>query len=145
VKDFDALMPAAADLGFTIGGEAFVMVYVRPEVMAEYEDGLAEERARLRGEGDDYENPNAAAEALERLDSRIKSFLKETDHKRYDEIRARTENAVPYAVLKELEKWMVETQSARPTMTPSPSGAGRGSTARTSRARSASPEATPAA
>ncbi len=146
MRNFDEIL--ADDLSFEVGGETFTMVYVRPEVLAEYEDERAEELHRLRVEakesGDEFYIPNDAADTLERLDRRIKSFLRPEDHKRWDELRARTEKAVPYAALTEIERWMVETQSVRPTETPSPSGGGRGSTARSSSARPRSREATPA-
>lgn len=153
MRNFDQeILRPAEDLTFQIGGETFTMMYVRPEVMAEYEDERAEEIQRLREEqkqaeadgGDGFVYiPNDAAQTIERLDRRIKSFLRAEDHGRWDALRARTEAPVPYAQLVELERWMVQTQTVRPTQTPSPSAGGRGRTGRSSSARQSSPEATP--
>ena len=154
MRNFDQeILRPAEDLTFQIGGETFTMLYVRPEVMAEYEDDRAEEIHRLREEqkaaeangGDGFVYiPNDAAQTIERLDRRIKSFLKPEDHERWDKLRARTENPVPYSALTELERWMVQTQTVRPTETPSPSGGGRGRTGRSSTARPSSQAVTPA-
>lgn len=145
MKDFDALI--ADDLTFIVGGERFTMVYVQPEVMALWEDERAERLEALRQEakerGEDFYIPNDAQETVERLDARILSFLDEEDHERWKTLRARKKPAVPYAQLKAVEEWMVETQSARPTQQPSPSAPGRGSTGRSSTVRPRSREATP--
>lgn len=139
------------DLTFVIGGETFTMEYQRPEVLAEYEDARAANLLRIREEakaaeasGEEYIIENDAQQTLDDLDRRIKSMLRETDHKRWDELRARTPqdgHVVPYMQIKELERWMVEVQTVRPTVTPSRSAPGRGSTVRSSTVKPPSREA----
>lgn len=150
MKDFDQEFLQHDDaLTFRVRGEVFQMVYVRPEVLAEWEDQrateLAEARAQMGDDPDAIVTVNAAQQSIDRFDQRIKSFLRDEDKPRWDELRAREKDAVPYVQLREIVNWMVEVQSSRPTETPSPSGAGRGRTGRSSTARSRSQEATRAA
>lgn len=141
------------DLSFIIGGERFTMEYQPPEVLAEYEDARAENLMRIREEakaaeaaGEEYIIENDAQQTILDHDRRIKSMLSSADHERWDELRSRkAPHAVPYMQIKELERWMVEVQTVRPTVTPSPSGAGRGSTGRLSTVKPRSQEAVPAA
>lgn len=115
-RNFDELLEE--DLSFTLGGREFRMVYVRPEVLAAWEDDPQD---------------NTAAESLKRLDDRIKIFLPDDEQRAaYDEIRARDENPVTMSQLNALATWMIEVQSDRPTPPPSPSASGRGSKGRTS-------------
>jgi hypothetical protein len=147
MRDFDAERPS--DLTFKIGGETFTMLLVPPEVLAEWEDAraaeLADQRAKLASGEAIEDTPDAAARSIAITDQRIKSFLDPSDHARYDKVRAKAAgdpDVIPYGALVELKNWMVETQSARPTQTPSPSGGGRGRTGRSSRAASRSQAAT---
>lgn len=126
-RNFDELLQD--DLSFVVRGQTFTMRYVRPEVLAEWED-MEEE-----------ENDTAAA-SVQRLDGRICAFLTPEDAERWKELRAREEDAIPFVQIRELVRWMVETQSHRPTETPSPSEPGRGGTARRSTVRPPSREAT---
>lgn len=118
-KNFDELLEQ--DLEFTIGGETFKMRYVRPEVLAAWEDESIDQKSD---------------ELLKRQDERIMMFLAggAEDHKRWMALRERDENAVPMVQVNELLRWMVEVQTSRPTITPSPSAGGRGRTAATSKA-----------
>lgn len=126
-KNFDELI--ASDLSFIVRGETFRMEYVRPEVLAAWED---EEEVVL--DADEPDKKTAAA-ALERLDARICSFLSEDEAKRWRALREREDGAVPYVQLREIVRWMVEVQSERPTETPSGSAGGRGRTVPSSGAR----------
>ncbi len=111
----------AADLEFEIGGERFLMRQVRPEVLAAWEDEQV---------------PEKALDALAETDRRIKLFLDQTNgaNDRWDTLRAREENPVTMGQLNALLIWMVEVQSGRPTVPPSPSAASPGRTVRSSRA-----------
>lgn len=108
------------DLEFVVGGETFKMKYVRPEVLAAWED----EETSEKSEG-----------ALKQMDARIKLFLDGTNgaHKRWDDIRARDDNPVSMGQINDILLWMVEVQSGRPTIQPSPSVIGRGKTVASSK------------
>ena len=114
-RNFDELI--AEDLSFVLGGETFTMVYVRPEVLASWED---------------EEDPETALESLARADEKIKLFLRAADHERFDALRARDENPVTSEQLNALLRWMIEVQTGRPTVPLSPSDSGLGSTEATS-------------
>lgn len=104
----------ADDLEFTIGGEKFTMKFVRPEVIAAWEDEPAD---------------TSSAAALQSLDKRIGLFLGGNGEiERWQALRAREENPVTMGQLNSLLMWMIEVQSGRPTMPPSPSASGRGRT-----------------
>lgn len=120
MKDFDS--DFEQDLSFIIQGQKFEMRYVRPEVLASWED-----------EPDDTKTEDV----LKRQDERICSFLRDGEEaKRWMVLRQDEENALPLAKLNDLLRWMVEVQTTRPTPTPSPSATGRGRTAASLRAAS---------
>lgn len=128
MKNFDELRES--DLEFVLGGETFRMKYVRPEVLAEWED-------------EEEPETETAAERIERVDNRIIGFLDSSSNgdgkdsvTRYRELRAREENPVSLGQLRAVVVWMMETQTARPTEQPSALAGGRGKTAATSRAGS---------
>lgn len=127
MKNFDSDLEQ--DLKFHIGGEDFQMRYVRPEVLASWEE-----------EPDDEKSD----EILKRQDERVAQFLAtEDDRKRWRALRAREDDALPLVKLNELLRWMVEVQTSRPTNTPSPSESGRGRTAVSSTAGARSRVETP--
>lgn len=117
-RNFDQEL--SEDLEFVIAGETFKMKYVRPEVLAAWEDEAAAEKS----EG-----------ALKQMDDRIKLFLDDSNGaiERWDKLRAREENPISMGQINDLLLWMVEVQSGRPTIPPSPSATGRGRTAASSR------------
>ena len=119
-RNFDELI--AKDLSFVLAGETFTMHYVRPEVLAAWED---------------EPDLDTAAESLLAADQKIKLFLPEADHARYDAVRARDENPVTSEQLNAVLRWMIEVQTGRPTEQPSPSEPGPGSTEATSTEASA--------
>lgn len=120
MKDFDAELDQ--DLSFTIQGKNFKMRYVRPEVLASWED-----------EPDDAKSEDV----LKRQDQRVLQFLAtEEDRKNWIAMREDEENALPLVKLNEVIRWMVEVQATRPTNPPSPLAAGRGKTAASLRAAS---------
>jgi hypothetical protein len=129
-KNFDELL--ADDLSFVVRGETFRMDYVRPEVLAAWEDEDDDSDADAK-EGD-----AAAQNAIARLDDRILGFLPDSEKERWTSLRAREESPVPFVQLRAIVRWMVEVQTERPTETPSPSGGGRGRTAASSTVRSPS-------
>lgn len=129
-RNFDDLL--GDDLTFVVQDELFRMQYVRPEVLAAWED---KEDADLEAGAADAAS---AQTAINRLDQRIESFLVEGDVERWRTLRAREDQAVPFVQLREIVRWMVETQSERPTVTPSASAGGRGRTGASSTAKSPS-------
>lgn len=118
MKDFDSEL-LEQDLSFKIGGETFKMRYVRPEVLAAWEDEPIDEKSD---------------ELLKRQDERIMAFLNGEDNSRdrYLKLRSRENDAVPMVQVNELLRWMIEVQTSRPTTQPSLSAVGPGKRARTS-------------
>lgn len=122
-RNFDEMIEA--DLTFVVSGETFTARYVRPEVLARWEDEVLAIDDKDEAE---RKQEQTAEAAIARLDRRIEDFLVPDDVDRWRTLRAREDRAVPYVVLRELVKWLVEVNSNRPTETPSPSGRGRGRT-----------------
>jgi hypothetical protein len=118
-RNFD--QDLSEDLEFIVGGETFKMKYVRPEVLASWEDEPVSDKS---------EN------ALKQMDERIKMFLDNSNGalERWDALRAREENPIAMGQINDILLWMVEVQSGRPTIPPSPSATGRGKTAASSKA-----------
>jgi hypothetical protein len=116
-RDFD--QEFSQDLEFKIAGESFKMRYVRPEVLASWEDESVSEKSE---------------DAIKKIDERIKLFLDQSNGsgERWDSLRVREENPVTMGQLNAVLMWMVEVQSGRPTPPPSPSAPGRGKTAASS-------------
>lgn len=127
-KDFDQLHKR--DLDFVIGGEKFTMKFVTPEVIASFD--------YMEVEAEEADDDDPRPLSLRVLDKRILLFIEpgenEENHKRWRELRARQENPVSMLQLNALADWLIETQTGRPTIKPSPSGAGRGRAAATSAA-----------
>jgi hypothetical protein len=120
-RNFDELLNDD-DLEFIIGGEKFTMIYVRPEVLA-----------AIAADADDADD-KPFSQTLADNDAQIKLFLRPEDHERWDALRAREENPVTQRQLNELITYLVEVQTGRPTLPPSPSPPGAGATAPTSSA-----------
>jgi hypothetical protein len=120
VRDFDQELEK--DLSFKIRGETFTMRYVRPEVLQSWEN-------------ENIEGANEA-DALKVLDERVLFFLDQNgdNAERWKALRARESDPVTLGQLTGLIEWMVEVQSGRPTIPPSPSASGRGRTAASSKA-----------
>jgi hypothetical protein len=118
-RNFD--QDLSEDLEFIVAGESFKMKYVRPEVLAAWEDEPA---------------ADTSESALKQMDSRIKLFLDNSNGaiERWDALRAREDNPISMGQINDLLLWMVEVQSGRPTIQPSPSATGRGKTAASSKA-----------
>jgi hypothetical protein len=118
-RNFD--QDKSEDLEFVIAGETFKMKYVRPEVLASWEDEPDAEKSE---------------DALKQMDNRIKLFLDDSNGalEKWDNLRQREDNPVTMGQINDLLLWMVEVQSGRPTIQPSPSATGRGKTAASSKA-----------
>lgn len=126
-RNFDELLQD--DLSFVLGGETFTMHYVKPEIMAAWED---------------EDEVETAAETIVEADQKVKLFLIPGDQERYDKLREREENPVTSQQLNALLRWMVEVQTGRPTRPLSDSEPGPGSTEATSTESSAEGVPTPA-
>ena len=119
MKDFDELK--AAERTFLVGGETFKWCDVRPEV--------------LTGFSADSTNGDDADATWRLMDAQILLFIEPDEHERWQTLRARDEQPVTVRQLVAILNWLMEEQTARPTETPSPSDAGPGRTAATSKAR----------
>lgn len=119
-QNFDELHQAQ-DMSFVIKGETFTMQWVKPEILAEFED---------------EDTADSALASLEKLDGLLVKFLIPGDVDRWKALRERDEDPVTFAQLKAILRWMVEAQSNRPTETPSRSARGRGRVAASSGAAS---------
>lgn len=107
------------DMTFEVCDEKFEMKTVRPEVLALWED---------------EEAPENAVKALEVVDDRILAFLDNGNgqHDRWKALRENEEKSPSMGQLRGILEWMIEVQTARPTIQPSPSVRGRGASAATS-------------
>jgi hypothetical protein len=118
VKNFDEML--ATDREFTVGGETFHWRDVRPEVLTSFEPS---------------ENGSDANAAWRLMDDQILLFIAADEADRWRELRARDDSPVTIAQLNAILLWLMEEQTGRPTVPPSPSAVGRGQTAATSKAK----------
>jgi hypothetical protein len=119
MKNFDDMLPTDREL--TVGGETFHWRDVRPEVLTSFEPSDAA----------DDKDDNAAWRLM---DDQILLFLAADEHDKWKALRARQDNPVTIAQLNAILLWLMEQQTGRPTVQPSPSVPGRGPTAVTSKA-----------
>ena len=117
MKNFDEML--TKDREFQVGGISFHWRDVRPEVLTSFEPS-------------EKDNDDNAAWRL--MDDQILLFIEPAEHDRWRELRLRDENAVTIAQLNAILLWLMEEQTGRPTVQPSPSVPGRGPTAVTSKA-----------
>lgn len=136
MKDFDAERLAKRateeDRTFKLGGETFVAKRsVHPSVLAAYD--------RIKPE-------TGITDTMEVVDEVILQMIETRDasHGRYLEVRANTEDPVTITDLLDLVKWLLETETDRPTGLPSASVSGQTLTEEPSTAGSSLP-VTPAA
>lgn len=125
-RNFDELLKE--DLSFTVRGQTFTMIYVKPEVLAAWED---------------EEDPDTALDSIENAHEKIKLFLTEDDRERWDNLRAKEDQPITSEQLRAVLQWMIEVQTGRPTEPLSPSDSGDGSTAATSTGGSPSEQRRP--
>jgi hypothetical protein len=116
-RNFDELL--SNEKTFVVRGETFTFTDVRPEVLTSL------------GQIDENGDPNAVWKAQ---DDQIMKFLVPEDHERWKNLRERNENPITMAQFNAILEYLVESQTDRPTQTPSPSASGRGRTAATSKA-----------
>jgi hypothetical protein len=117
VKNFDDML--ATDREFTVGGETFHWRDVRPEVLTEFEPSE-------NGGADD-------SHVWRMMDDQILLFIAADEHERWRALRVRDDQPVTIAQLNAVLLWLMEEQTGRPTVQPSPSVVGRGRTAATSK------------
>jgi hypothetical protein len=67
------------------------------------------------------------------MDDQILLFISNDEHARWKDLRARDDKPVTIAQLNAILLWLMEEQTGRPTVQPSPSAPGRGRTAATSK------------
>lgn len=111
MKDFDEARRARAeqDREFTIGGERFVMrAGVRPEALTAYEQ---------------LQPGTGSAKTLSVIDELVMAFVEPEDDAsgRWTRLRERDADPVTLQDLQQLVEWLVEGQTGRPTVPPSPS------------------------
>lgn len=118
-KNFDDLI--SGERTFVVRGETFTWRDVRPEILTAFTPTETAE------EGKDPEDNSGI---WKQLDEQISLFLVPEDVERWNNLRAREDNPVTIVQLNAILEWLVGEQTERPTQTPSPSGSGRGKTAR---------------
>lgn len=119
-KSFDDLV--STERTFVVRGETFTWRDVRPEVLTAFTPAESAE--------DEKSDPEDNSGIWKTLDEQIALFLVPEDVERWNNLRAREENPVTIVQLNAILEWLVAEQTERPTQTPSPSGSGRGKTAR---------------
>ena len=107
-KNFDDLIEK--ERFFTIRGETFSYIDVKPEVLSAFK-------------------ANGKATPWQLIDAQIAMFLSDSDRERWAKLRDRTEEPVTIAQMNAVLEWLLETQTDRPTNPPSPSASGRGTSA----------------
>lgn len=117
-KSFDDLI--SQERTFVVRGETFTWQDVRPEVLTAFQPETEV----------DPEKPETNVDIWKQLDEQISLFLVPEDRERWAKLRAREENPVTIIQLNEILTWLVGEQTERPSQTPSPSGPGRGKSAR---------------
>lgn len=117
-KSFDDLI--SQERTFIVRGETFTWQDVRPEILTAFQSETEV----------DPEKPETNVDIWKQLDEQIMLFLVAEDHERWQKLRAREENPVTIIQLNEILTWLVGEQTERPSQTPSPSGPGRGKSAR---------------
>lgn len=117
MKDFNELL--AKEREFKVQDQSFTWRDVRPEVLTAFE---------ADANGDD---PNAVWNLM---DAQILLFIEPDQHERWAELRSREDKPVTIGQMNAILTWLMEEQTGRPTEQPSPSGAGRGKTAASSKA-----------
>lgn len=118
-KSFDDLV--SNERTFSVRGETFTWRDVRPEILTAFTPSENE---------DEKKDPDDNSGVWKQLDEQIALFLVPEDVERWHNLRAREENPVTIVQLNAILEWLVAEQTERPTQTPSPSGSGRGKTAR---------------
>jgi hypothetical protein len=118
------------DMSFTLGGETFVVHDVSADILEKWEVEEAEAiEAVASGEADKNGHKETT---MQRIDRHILLFMEgdAESAKRYRALRARKgKDAVPAWKFVAFHNDLYETQSGRPTKSPSPSAPGRGATA----------------
>ena len=107
--DFDAARKDARAPGFIIGGERFALQAISFEDFAAWQDG---------GEKENFAQLNSESVAL------IEKAIVPEDRARWQKLLKRTDDPLTQGDLNGLVRWLVEQQTARPTMQPSSSGRG---------------------
>lgn len=131
------------DRQFEVGGEIYEWVTPYWEDLAAIYDEDVQRAITALKEPDEGNEPDEAAETgthdnIERTQQRIKLFLEEKDHKRWDALCARRDNPVPMHLYGEIFKWLLEVATGRPTQQPSDSEPGAGNGGQSSQAGSRS-------
>ena len=116
-KSFDDLI--SNERTFVVRGETFTWRDVRPEILTAFTPEVTEGK-----------DPEDNSGIWKQLDEQIQLFLVPEDVERWQNLRAREDNPVTIIQLNAILEWLVGEQTERPTQTPSPSGSGRGKTAR---------------
>jgi hypothetical protein len=114
-KDFDTVLPQ--DRSFTVRGETFQFIDVRPEVIQAWAD-------ETNGKSDES--------VWQYQDKQILAFLRAEDRDRYVTLRTREEDPITIAQQNALLTWLWEEATGRPTEQVSVSPSGPGKSARTS-------------
>jgi hypothetical protein len=119
-RNFDDLL--SQERTFVVRGETFTWQDVRPEVL----DTIL----RVSPNGDGKEGEEKEQDMWAAQDKMILEFLVPEDHERWQNLRSRDKDPVTIAQFNAILEFLVAEQTDRPTQPPSPSGSGRGKTAR---------------
>jgi hypothetical protein len=122
VKKFSEAL--VEDREFEFSGELFKYRYVHWSVLTAIVDG---------GSGNGKE-PTATENVQEIVDS-IPKFIEPDGDERIHKLLTDTDKPVPIGQVNALYEWLLEVTSGRPTVAPSPSEPGPGTTARSSKGK----------
>jgi hypothetical protein len=110
------------DREFEFGGELFKYQYVHWSVLTAIVDGSGSNGKEL-----------SATENVQEIVDSIPKFIEPDGDERIRKLLSSTESPVPIGQVNALYEWLLEVTSGRPTVPPSPSEAGRGKIAPSSK------------
>lgn len=122
MKRFSETLPDERE--FEIAGEVFHWRYPYwEEITAIFDEDLIEEPA----DGEEVKDLTFH-QNIEIFIRRIALFIADNDKERWQTLSYNKDNPIPYAQFSDLYRWLLEVASGRPTVPPSPSESGDGTT-----------------
>jgi hypothetical protein len=118
-------MRDAEDRSFIIRGETFTLRRLKPEAMG-----------RITEIEEKFANATTFEEVTAINEERLMLFIDDANGAadRWAALRAKEDDPITYGEITDLSQWVVSQVTGLPTMPPSPSEAGRGKTAASSKA-----------
>lgn len=129
----DEFTPKTTDRKFILAGEEFEWKWVHWRILSTWLDGDDVDGAEEEegAEPKPLETPTVVS-TMENVAARIVRYLPEEQQERFLATVHNEENGITIVQLNEIDNWLVESQTRRPTEQPARSASGRGRSAATS-------------